>query len=203
MKKMELKLSLKRVLLDILSIKKQVYESFKDKEEYRKLLILLMEKDYYEDEDIPIPTLKEIEISLGLSSQQLRKMLKNIYNEFFSYENTYKMKFHTTEIHFYLDYLKRFASFKCEELIYLPKVGENIEIPFLKATIGIDFFYVQDVKHIFEGIKHIIEIRLKGGNFNSYWYYRKHKAYELGEIGILADYKMYEHEIKRLLGIRD
>jgi len=203
MKKMELKLSIKRVLLDILSIKKQVFESFKDNKDYRKLLLFLMEKDYYDDEEIPIPTLKEIEISLGLKSQQLRKMLKNIYDEFFSYENKYKMKFNTIEIHFYLDYFKRFASFQCEELIYLPRVGENIDIPFLKATVGVDYFYVQDVKHRFEGIKHIIEIRLKGGNFNSYWYYRKHKAYELGELGLGADYTLYEHEIKRLLGVRD
>ena len=200
--KMELKLSIKRVLLDILSIKQQVFDAFKDRKDYRELLLFLMEKDYYEDEELPIPTLKEMESILGLKIQQLRKMLKNIYYEFYSYEKNYTMNFNTTVIEFHLDYFKRYATFKCEKLTYLPKIGENITIPFLQATVGTDYFYVNDIRHTFDGTKQTIDIFLKGGLYNAYWYYRKHKAYELGELGLGTDYTLYEYQIKQQLGLR-
>lgn len=57
---MALKLSIKQVLLDILSIKEQVLNHFNGNEKYKTLLSFLYEKDYYNDDDLAIPSLTEL-----------------------------------------------------------------------------------------------------------------------------------------------
>ena len=196
---MEKNISVKRILLDILSIKEQVIVAFNGVSKYEILLTFLTAKDYYNDDDLPIPTLKEIERHTGLKTSQLRTQLKNIYKELFDHTFSFKK----VEIIFDVEYFKRYGYFKCNELTYLPKIGENITIPFLKAKVGTDYFYVEDIRHYFDGQKQTIDIQLKGGYFNSYWYYRKHKAYEMGDLGRGADYHLYEYEIKEKLGLRN
>jgi hypothetical protein len=176
---MEQNISVKRILPDILSIKEQVIAAFKGNVKYETLLAFLFKEDYYNDEDLAIPTLKQIEKHTGLRTSQLRTQLKNIYKELFHHTFDFKK----IEIFFDVEYFKRYGYFKCNELTNLPKIGENITIPFLKSKVGTDYFYVEDIRHYFDGQKQTIDIQLKGGYFNSYWYYRKHKAYELGELG--------------------
>jgi len=62
---MNTRFSLKRALLDILYIKEQVYNKFKNNENYRAILDLLMSKDYLDD-DIDLPNFKEMENELGI-----------------------------------------------------------------------------------------------------------------------------------------
>jgi hypothetical protein len=46
-----------------------------------------------------------------------------------------------------------------------------------------DSFNVQDIRNQFCGSTHLIEIDLKGGHFNRYWYFKGHEGIEKGEIG--------------------
>jgi len=84
----------------------------------------------------------------------------------------------------------------------MPRIGENITVPFLRAKVGTDSFYVQDIRHQFFGSTHLIDIDLKGGYFNSYYYFRKHEGMEKGEIGFGIGHKYYEWEVKEMLGLR-
>jgi hypothetical protein len=197
---MEQKISVKRILVDLISIMPQIERDFKSKERYSQLIGFLSSKDYYEDEDLAYPTLKEIEAKTGLKTHQIRKQLKEIYEQLFDREYTFD--FNQVEIYFYVEYFKRYASVKCSNLTYLPKVGENIVFSFLKAKVGTNYFYVEDIQHHFEDKKQLIFLFLKGGFFNNYWYYRKHKAIELGEIGRGEIGELYEYELKRRLGLR-
>jgi len=63
---MKLKLSIKQVLLDFLSIWGQVHDHFKRNEKYETLINLLSEKDYYNDDDLSIPNLTEISKQTGV-----------------------------------------------------------------------------------------------------------------------------------------
>lgn len=83
---------------------------------------------------------------------------------------------------------------------HLPRIGENITLDFLKAKVGINFFYVEDIRYEFVLQKQIVFLMLKGGTYNSYWYHRKHKALELREIGFMDDFKLNDYEIKKILG---
>ena len=198
---MEHQISIKQVLVDLISIMPQIVNEFSDNEKYKTLIDFLSTKDYYNDEDLPYPTLKQIEAETGIKSYHLRKQLKEIYDKLFDYEYDYVFNFDDAIIMFHAEYFKRYATIKCNNLKNLPRIGENITLPFFRAKIGTDYFYVDDIRHHFESNKQIIEVQLKGGYFNSYWYYRKHKAFELGEIGIMESFNLYEHQMKERLGL--
>jgi len=196
----ENKISVKQILVDILSIMPQVEKEFKNKERYSKLVGFLSSKDYYVDEDLAYPTLKEIEAITGLKTYHIRKQLLEIYKRLLDYEYTFD--FNEVEIFVHIQYFKNFATVKCKNLTHIPKIGENITLPFLRAKVGTDYFFVEDIRHQFEENKQIITLFLIGGIFNSYWYYRKHKAFELGEIGIGEKYDLDEFDMKSRLGLR-
>jgi len=196
---MEQKISVKQILVDLISIMPQIVKDFKNKERYTQLIEFLSAKDYFNDEDQPYPTLKEIEAETGLKTYHIRKQLKEIYDQIFKYEYTFD--FNQAEIFFYVEYFKRYASVKCNNLTYLPKIGEHIIFSFLKAKVGTNYFYVEDIKHHFEDSKQIIILFLKGGFYNKYWHYRKHKAIELGEIGYREISELHDYELKRRLGL--
>ncbi|WMI64104.1 hypothetical protein RBH94_08470 [Aestuariibaculum sp. YM273] len=191
----------KEILYSILSILPQISKEFGNNEKYRPLISFLLAKDYYNDYDIPYPTMKEIEEVTKLKPYQLRKQLTEIYAKLFAFDEGFEFEFYKTTMLVHVEYFKNFGAFNCKSLKYLPRIGENISIRFLKAKIGIDFFYVQDIKHSFEENRHIIDLYLKGGIFNSYWYYRKHKAEELNEINFRDIHNLYDFQIKEKLGL--
>ncbi|WP_335967335.1 hypothetical protein [Galbibacter sp. PAP.153] len=198
---MEDKISIKRTLLDLLAIPEQVSIAFDDNPRYQKLLSFLLSKDFYNDDNLSIPTLKEIEAETGLKSYHVRKQIEEMYEYLYDYESGFEFQFGKLEIFFWLNSNKKSACFKCKKMECLPRVGENITIPFLKAKMGRDYFYVEDIRHSFEGKKHIIDVHLSPGIFNLYWNYRKHKALELGEISYMDLINLYEFQIKDKLGI--
>ncbi|MET6989186.1 hypothetical protein [Sediminicola arcticus] len=195
---MEQTISVKQILIDLLSIKDQVFKKYVGNVEYKDLLDFLMAKDYYNEEDLPLPTLKQIEAATGLRTYRIRRQLEIIYRELLNGS----LEFNNVVISFNVEYHKTYGHFKCSRLIYLPRIGENMRLPFLKAKMGIDFFYVTDVRQTFEGETQFIEINLKGGFYNAYWHYRKHKALETGEIGLGEQYDLYEFQMKQRLGLR-
>jgi transposase InsO family protein len=67
------KLSIRRILIDLLSIKDQLKMLFNNNTEYATLINFLTEKDYYDN--IPLPSLKEIEFKTGLKTNKLRNKL--------------------------------------------------------------------------------------------------------------------------------
>ncbi|MEM0519649.1 hypothetical protein [Aequorivita flava] len=121
-----------------------------------------------------------------------------IYDRLFHHE--FQMDFYDTEVHICIEHFKRYASFKCSNLNYIPRIGENIILNFLQAKVGTSYFYVEDVRHEFVEKKQIIFLMLKGGFYNSYWYYRKHKAIELREISVMDELNLYDLQIKAKLG---
>ncbi|MBC5836732.1 hypothetical protein [Flavobacterium muglaense] len=193
------KLSVKRILIDLLSIKDQLKMLFNNNTEYATLINFLTEKDYYNDDDIPLPSLKEIESKTGLKTNQLRNQLLNIYQELFEYDSNKTLEFNNKEYFFFLEFNKTYASFTLKNINHLPRIGENITIPFLKAKIQLEVFYVEDIRHEFTGTSQRIEIYLKSGYFNSYFHFRKHQALEENEIGILEIHDMTDYQIKERL----
>ncbi|MEL0457345.1 hypothetical protein WJN01_13990 [Flavobacteriaceae bacterium SZ-1-7] len=198
---MDNKISIKQILVDLISIWPQIQKKHKGSELYAELISYLSKENYYGDEDIPYPTLKQIEANTKLGNYQIRKQLKDLYEEVLEYPYKTTLDFSKVEIYFHAEYFKTYTTFKTYNLKNLPRVGENLNLPFLEAKMGIKFFYVEDIKHVFTRNIHTIDISIKGGFYNSYWYYRKHKALEYGEIGMLEQYDLNEYELKKKVGL--
>jgi len=179
---MKRQFSIKRAFLDLLFIKTQLKELFKDNEKYNQLIEFMLSKEFLESDE-PIPSLKQIGIDLELKPHTLRKLIKDLYNQVFDIEKDNFLKFNKTEIYFDLNYFENDRGyFQCKNLAYLPRVGENIDIPFLKAQLGTDYFYVDSIRHSFDSNVQRVFISLKSGLYNKYFHYEKYKAYEEGRI---------------------
>ena len=195
---MEHQISAKRILIDLISILPQIHKEFGDHERYKELITFLMAKDYYNDDEIPYPTLKQVSSDTHLKPHYIRKLLKEVYEKVFDYN--FSFDFTKVEVYFHVDYLKRYASFKCKNMTNLPRIGENITLSFLRAKVGTDYFYVEDIRHNFEHNNQLIHIHLKGGIYNSYWYHRKHEALEKRELSYHDLIGDYDFQLKEKIG---
>ena len=85
---------------------------------------------------------------------------------------------------------------------YIPRVGEQVTVPFLMAKTGANQYYVKDIRHDFSGDKHTIDIDLKGGFYNKFYELRLDEYEAKGKIGPGALYDKYDWEIREMLGLR-
>ncbi len=199
---MERQFSIKRAFLDLLFIKIQIKEIYKDYEKYKQLIEFMLSKDFL-DYDEPIPSLKQIGIELNLKPHTLRKLIHDLYKDIFDVEKNNFLDFSNTEIYFDLSYFENDRGyFQCKNLKHLPRVGENITIPFLKAQVGTDYFYVERIRHTFDENIQRIDITLKSGFFNKYFHYQKHRAYELGMISLNDFFSKHDLSIRDQMDLK-
>ncbi|KGO85993.1 hypothetical protein Q765_13090 [Flavobacterium rivuli WB 3.3-2 = DSM 21788] len=194
-------LSPKQIIVDLLSIQPQLDALFRDNEDYKELVKFLTSKDYYNDPDIAYPTLTEVQKATGLPTSRLRKLLIEMYETLYHYESTRRLAFKNTEYIFYLRNEQFRGQFTLDHLQELPRVGEEVQIPFLKARLNTELFHVEKVAHNFEGVSHYITIWLQEGFYNSYWHARKDEAILKGEISRWDIYNMSEYDMKKHLGL--
>jgi hypothetical protein len=198
---MKIKIPFKEVVLSILSVKNQLYNKFKDEEEYRLLINYLMTEDFYGDEDLKLPTAKSIEEATGLNNYQVRKKLKKLYDSIFDYENQLILDFNRIEYRCFVRENNTSCGFRMKNLNHLPKVGDDLDLPFLRGKFNTDYFYVDSVRHEFYESKQIVYLNILSGFFNPYWKIRKAEAEMKREFSFNDKYDLSEFELKRKLGL--
>lgn len=199
---MERRLSVKRAFLDLLFIKIQLKGLFSDIEKYNQLIEFMLSKEFL-DFDEPIPSLKQISFNLNLKPHTLRKLIHDLYNDVFTLEKDRYLNFGKAEIYFDLNYFENDRGyFQCKNISFIPRVGENITIPFLKAQVGTDYFYVDSIRHRLDSNIQSIYISLKSGNYNKYFHFEKHKAYERGIINTRDLFYKHDLSLKDKMGLR-
>ncbi|WP_204345541.1 hypothetical protein [Psychroserpens algicola] len=190
---MKRRFSIKRAFLDLLFIKVQLKDLFSKNDKYKQLIEFMLSKDFI-DSDEYLPSLKQIGIELNIKPYTLSKLIKDLYNEVFDLEKENYLEFNKPEIYFDLNYFENDRGyFLCKNLAYIPRVGENIDIPFLKAQVGTDYFYVDSIRHSLDTNVQRIFISLKSGLYNKYFHYEKYKAYEQGRID--SSDLFYKHDL--------
>lgn len=168
--------------------------------DYDDLLEFLLMNDYYYDEDLLFPKMKDIQEQLNIPYTKLRKQLLKIYNELIeaSYEDGFNFK--ELEYFFSMSYLDEYISFSIKNLPVTPRVGENIEIPFFKEKLGTRNFYVESIQHELGDGKQCIHVRLKNGRYNRFWDIRKGEADLKREFTFKEQLELNEFNMKEKLG---
>lgn len=190
--------SLKQIVIDFIYIKEQLTELFKNEKQYHVIIDFLIAKDYLNDDlDLPFPKVKDIEEATGLKTHTLRKLLLEMHEQIFGFANVKSLDFKKVLYHFNIHYYGSSFTFTISKLEHLPRVGENISLPFIKAITNINWFYVEEIKHEFENTTQNVHLTLKVGEFNSYWQFRKDQALALKEIGLAEVMHSSETELKR------
>lgn len=198
---MKIKIPFKEVVLSILSVKNQLYNKFKDDEEYRLIVNYLMTEDFYGDEDLKLPTAKSIEAATGLNNYQVRKKLKKLYDFIFDYEDQLILDFNRIEYYCFVRGNHTACGFRMKNLNHLPKVGDDLDLPFLRGKFNTDFFYVDSVTHEFYESKQIVYLNIRSGFFNPYWKIKKAEAEMKREFSFNDMLDLSEFELKRKLGL--
>ena len=194
-------ISIKRALIDLMDIRSQLRTIYSGQPQFNEIISFINDKDYLND-DVKIPTFNEIEKITGIKVALLRKLIKKMYLQLFDSERKSSLEFQNTEFYFNIKYLRKHTTLKVDKLQMLPKIGDQVNLNFVKAKVGANYFYVENIVHRFYEDKQIFDIYLKVGVYNSYWYFRKHEAFERGEISFSDSYNKSDYELKEILRLR-
>lgn len=121
-----------------------------------------------------------------------------MHGEIFSFDtNRLNLNFNNVRYQFYIRYYDYRCDFTVNNLSHVPRVGENIRLPFVSATMPLTSFYVENITHKFENNVQTIVITLKIGDYNEYWRFMYDRAIELKEIGFMDKFNLSETELKK------
>jgi len=192
-------ITLKNALKSLLVIPNQVEQQFGQNEQYCPIVKFI--KNHSNDEDSYfIPTIKELERITGLKHYQLNKYLITMYKELVGDALGFNYVINKTEIYFLISHKDNYSSFECSSLPYLPKIGDNFSLPFLRRKFGLENFYVHDIHQTLADDILMVDITLKQGFFNAYWNQRRSEAIFKHEISIRDQYNLSETDLKEKLG---
>jgi len=198
---MDTKLSSKELLHDISAMRKFAMQLLQKGKAYENLLKLIIDKDYYYSENISFPSIKELQAELGISYPVIRNQLARIYDDLLDYEeNGIDFSINEVEYIFTLRYFDNYASFKLDHLPVMPRVGEEINIPFLKAKVGTRSYYVDRIDYYLDDTKQTINISLRSGMYNHYWKLKKDEALLTGKISFDDYFAPMDYDLKEKLG---
>ena len=186
----------KRAIIDLMIVREQVTKFYADNNKYKDFLEFIFAKDYLDDNDLKLPTIKEISKATGLTSNNVTKLIKELYADFLDKE----LEFSKVEVIYQVSYFRKHLQLKFTNTSYLPRIGEQVDLSFVNAELGTGMFYVDKVKHTFENDVQRISITLKAGVYNSYFQFRKSKAFAEGEISI-NEFYLDDFDLKRKLNI--
>ena len=200
--KKDIKLSSKQMLLDIRALNSIAARLLGGGKPYEHLLKVLLDMNYYYDDEAELPFLKALAKMTSLSYGKIRIQLRQIYNDLvFDEAQEPLIKNHKTTVVFELKHRGRYAHFKVENLAFIPRIGESVNIPFFKAYLDNQMFFVENIYHYFNDREHEIHIGLKAGTDNLYWHIRKDKAQEEMEVGLLEFFHLNDCQLKDRLGV--
>lgn len=190
------------LILDISSMRNFARKLIGKGKGYDDLLEFLVANDYYYDDDVSLPRMKDIQEQLNIPYTKLRKQLLEIYNDLIDF--AYEGGFHFNELEYFfsMSYFDQYLSFTIKNLPVAPRVGENIEIPFFKERLGTRNFYVESIEHELGDGKQCIYVRLKDGWYNRFWDIRKGEADLKREFTFEEQIKFDDYDKKKKLGYR-
>lgn len=191
----------KGMIMDISSMSKFAIQLLGKGKEYEPLLRLILKIDPY-DEDEPIPAVKTFSEKLKMPYTLIRKQLNAIYNDLISYESDVQFNFKKAVYEFRIHGREEYLTWKVDMLDPIPRVGENISLPYFSEYLDDRNFYVKSITHEFFVDEHIVAISLLGGWYNLFWHFRKDEAHMKRELPLRDFYTMDEYQLQSKLGYR-
>jgi len=197
---MELKYSTKELLRDIKNMKAFAKQLLGKEKNYEQFLKYVLKLNYYKDGVYTPISIKEIQHETGLKYPIIRKYLHQIYEDLLGNdENQIDFSVQKVEYTFFLHYFDESAYFTVNHLPVVPRVGEQVEIPYFKAKVGTVSFHVDSIYYTFTDELQTVDIYLSPGKYNHYWPKRKDEAYLKGEITLHEYFSVKDYSLKEKL----
>jgi hypothetical protein len=128
-------------------------------------------------EEDPVPVGKDLQQQFGVTAAVLRRWVTLLHDDFLTMigEDADALQFPLLEHRFLLDDFTNKAFFTCR-LPVTPRVGENVEVPFLEHYAGSGRYHVSRVVHRYEDGRTIVTVWLQTGQYNQHYEYLKDRA---------------------------
>lgn len=151
-------------------------------------------------EEDPLPMGKDLQQQFGLTSAGLRRWVTMLHGDFLAVigEDADALQLSALEHHFLIEDFANHASFICR-LPATPRVGEEVEIPFLQRYAGSGRYHVNRVVHRYEGGRTIITVWLQTGHYNQHYEYLKDRAEFEDAIDFRTLIMGNRHQIEKIL----
>lgn len=192
----------KKMILTICALRNHAQTSSYDDKAYKDLLSLIYSEDYFWDESIDFPTVKELVERSGLTTGKFNRLVKSIYQDLvIQPEKSLKLDITEVEYEFSIGYYGRYIYFTLDHLPEIPRVGEQFSIPHFNYHLGSNYFHVESIYHSFEDTKQVVTIVLKNGEYNKYWHIRRDEAECRREVPYDDLHNLSDYHLKRKLGL--
>lgn len=151
-------------------------------------------------EEDRLPVGKDLQLQLGLTATALRRWVTLLHEDFLTVigEEADVLQFPMVEHHFLLDDFTNNAFFTCRMPV-TPRVGEEIEVPFLRHYAGSGRYHVHRVVHRYEENRTIITVWLQTGQYNQHYEYLKDRAEFEGAVDFRALIMDSRYQIEKIL----
>lgn len=125
-------------------------------------------------EEDQLPVSKDLQQQLSLTAAGLRRWVTLLHKDFLVVieEAADVLQFPVVEHCFLLDGFANQAFFTCR-LPVTPRVGEEVEVPFLERYGGSGHYHVHRVVHRYEEGRTVITVWLQTGRYNQHYEYLK------------------------------
>ncbi len=169
-------ISMKEITMAILSMPKLAASLLHKGKDYDALLLEILKEDLFSD-DHQILTPKELQTKLKLSYERFRKQINLLYEDFMKSISGPDTILGTGDklCEVYVHCFQKKVTFYVR-LSELPRVGEQMQLPFIRPIVGLDLFHVQSVTHAMLNDRLNFELWLSPGYFNLYEHFEKDKA---------------------------
>ena len=92
-------------------------------------------------------------------------------------------------------------TFTIQDIPRLPRVGEQVNIPFFQEYMGTSSFYVNSIHHSFSDSEQFVFFELLGGYYNLFWHWRKDKAELRNEIDWRDFFRLDDWQLKKKINL--
>ncbi|MCB2380377.1 hypothetical protein LGH70_22485 [Hymenobacter sp. BT635] len=155
------------------------------------------------DSDAKVPTGKKLQQDLGLSPSKYRRWLDALYAAFLHLleSDADAVVFKEVEHQLILTGRRASQTFSCR-LPLTPRVGEQLQLDFLRAVTGETVFYVQSIIHDFTEGHYTVLVYLEHGYFNAYQHQLRERARFEETIGLDVFFHAPDYLLDDLLRMR-
>ena len=202
--KIERTLSPKGMILDICSMRSRAQKLLTLNPEYAALLNTITAKDYYNDDELKIPTVKDLAADAEISYGVARRQLGVIYDHLCSYEEhlDFPFDFHESTVLISINGIYGHRTITVRGMPHIPRKGEMFQVPYFKELTGTDYYHVDEIYHELMDGKQQVFISLKYGSYDSYWKLRKDQARATREISWHDASMKSDDELKEMLNLK-
>lgn len=191
----------KQIIKDVMTMRNLVISMLDKTKKYYPIFKILTDKDYYNDENLHYPNIKQLAELTGSSYGVTRKLLIEGYKEIYLMTYDRPVQINTANYIFYIKGNENSINLNFKNLPVIPRIGEAVNIYHFQALVGTHYFFVDDIQYEFNDRAQVIYIWLKPGSYNLYWHFRKHQAIEEGKISVRDLFDLNDYQLQDKLGI--